>query len=53
MFINGHERLDIVKDYKAFLKKMKELKLYIIEFNENDAMKPKIYLLNCTIRVNN
>lgn len=32
---------------------MKELKPYIIEFNKNDVMKPKVYLSDCVVEGNN
>lgn len=32
---------------------MKELKPYIIEFNKNDAIKPKVYLSDCVVEGNN
>lgn len=37
-FIDGHERLDIVKDCKKFLK------LYLIKFEKDESMKTKKYL---------
>ena len=49
MFIDGHEQPDVIEDCKVFLNKMKELKPYIVEFDENDAMKPKTYSLNCAV----
>ena len=44
VFIDGHERSDVVEDCKNFLRRMEEFKLYMIEFEENGAMKEKIYL---------
>lgn len=41
--------MDIVKDCKNFLIKIKELKLYMVEFKENSAIKDKIYLSNCAV----
>ena len=41
MFIDEHERSDVVEDHKNFLKRMEELKLYIVEFEKNGAMKAK------------
>lgn len=49
VFINKHKWADIEKDHKNFFKKLKELKLYIIKFKENDRIKFKIYPANCTI----
>lgn len=31
-----------MKDYKNFLRKIKELELYIVEFEESRAMKDKL-----------
>lgn len=31
---------------------MKRLKLYIVEFNKNDIIKPKKYPLECTVKDN-
>ena len=37
VFVDGHERSDVVEDRKNFLQKMEELKPYIVEFEENGA----------------
>lgn len=35
-----------MEDYKNFLKKIEEFKLYIVEFEENDTIKKRfIYLI--------
>ena len=52
VFVDGHERSDVMEDCKNFLQKMEELKPYIVEFEENGAIKPKIYLSNCAVRGN-
>lgn len=52
VFIDGHEQPDVVKDRSVFLNKMEELKPYIVEFDENSAMKPKIYLLDYAVKGN-
>lgn len=44
MFIDEHECSDMVEDRNSFLTRMKDLKPYIVEFEENNAIKPKIYL---------
>lgn len=49
MFINRHERPDIAKDYKVFLEKIEKLKSYMMEFDENNKIKPKVYLLDCIV----
>lgn len=49
VFVDGHERSDIVEDRKNFLKKMEELKPYMVTFEENGTMKPKIYPPDCAV----
>lgn len=49
VFINGYEQLDIIEDYKIFLNKIEKLKPYIIKFDENSLIKPKVYLLDYAI----
>ena len=49
IFIDGHERSDVVEDRKKFLEKMEELKPYMVEFEENGAMKEKIYPSDCAV----
>lgn len=46
VFVDKHEQTDMVEDQKRFLKKMKKLKSYMVEFNENGIIKDKKYLLN-------
>lgn len=41
MFINEYKWPNIVKNYRVFLNKIEELKLYIVKFDKNDIMKPK------------
>lgn len=43
MFIDGYEPSNIVEDCEVFSNKMKELKPYIVKFDENNIMKPKTY----------
>ena len=50
VFVDGHEQSDIVKDHKNFLKKMEELKFYMVTFEKNGIMKPKIYPPDCAVR---
>lgn len=52
VFIDGHEQSDVVEDCKNFLRKMEELKPYTVEFEENGAMKDKIYPCDCAIHGN-
>ena len=49
MFIDEHERPDVVEDCKVFLNKMEELKPYIVKFDKNSAMKPKAYPPDCAV----
>ena len=53
VFVDGHKQFDIIENRIHFLKKMKELKLYIVEFNENSTMKPKVYPFDCGIEGEN
>ena len=48
VFIDRHERSDIVEDRKNFLG-MEELKSYMIKFEENGTIKKKIYLSDCIV----
>lgn len=45
--------MNIIKDYNKFLKKIKEFKLYIIEFKKDNAVKTKLYLSNYIIKREN
>lgn len=47
--MDRHEQSNIVEDCKNFLKKIEELKLYIIEFKKNGAIKNNIYLSNYVV----
>lgn len=38
-----------MEDYKNFFNRLKEQKLYIIEFEEDNTIKPKIYPTNYAI----
>lgn len=52
VFIDRHEQSNIVEDCKNFLRKIKKLELYIIEFGENGLMKDKIYSSNYIVHNN-
>ena len=43
VFLNRHEQLDLVKDCAKFLNLMKDIKPYLVEFNEDDTIKDKVY----------
>ena len=49
VFVDGYERSDVIEDRKRFLKKMEELKSYLVEFNEDGTMKKKNYPVNCSV----
>ena len=49
VFVDGHERPDVVGDRKNFLKKMEELKPYMVEFYENGAIRLKTYPPDCVV----
>lgn len=50
MFIDSHERPNMVKDQNCFLTRMEKLKLYMVEFNEDVTMKAKDYPVNWAVR---
>ena len=50
VFVEGHERPDVVEDQNRFLTKMEELKSYMVEFNEDGVMKAKDYPVHCAMR---
>lgn len=39
----------MVEDWNRFLTKIEELKLYMVKFNEDSAMKTKNYLVNYAV----
>ena len=43
VFVDGHEWSDVIEDCKRFLKKIEDLKPYLVEFNENGTMRDKTY----------
>lgn len=40
VFVNRYEKSDVIENCANFLKKMEELKSYMIKFFENGAIKP-------------
>lgn len=50
IFINGYKWLDIVENYTNFLKIMKDLKSYMIEFKENGTIKHKVYFNDYVVK---
>lgn len=53
MFIDKHEQSDVVEDCLNFLKKIEELKPYIVQFNKDGIMKPKACPPNCVVKSEN
>lgn len=51
-FIDRYKQLNIVKNHKVFLNGKKEIKFYIIKFDKNNIIRPKVYLLYCKIKYN-
>lgn len=49
VFVDGHECPDVVENRKYFLKRMKDLELYSVEFEADGTMKPKTYPFDCTV----
>ena len=49
VFVDGHEWSDVVEDRKRFLNKIKDLKPYLVEFNEDGTMKDKMYPPDCVV----
>lgn len=49
VFVNGHERANVVEDRKAFLKIMLDLEPYLVEFDSKGNMKDKVYPYDCQI----
>lgn len=49
VFIDGHERPDVVENRVNFLKVMEDLKPYMVEFEEDGTMKPKVYPDDCVV----
>lgn len=43
VFVDGHERSDVIENRKKFLNKMEDLKPYLVEFNKDGMMKDKTY----------
>ena len=50
VFIDRYNQVDVMQDCKNFFKRLKELKLYMVEFEEDSTMKLKIYPSDCTVR---
>ncbi len=53
LFVDGHERSNVVEDHANFLMQMEELKPYTVEFYEDGAIKPKVYSSGYAVRTEN
>lgn len=51
--MDRYKQSDMVEDHTYFLKKMEELKPYMVEFNKDSIMKPKVYPSNCAVKGKN
>lgn len=49
VFIDGHERSDVVEDRTKFLKTIQDLKPFMVEFEPDGSMKPKEYPPGCIV----
>jgi hypothetical protein len=49
IFIDGHERPDVVEYRKEFLKEMWRLSAYFVEFTQDGQMMEKIYPADCQV----
>ena len=49
VFIDGHERADVVEDRVKFLHKMKELEPYLVEFDSTGQILEKAYPHDCQV----
>jgi hypothetical protein len=49
VFVDGHERDDVVRYRKEFLDTMDSLLPFIVEFNEDGTMKEKEYPIGCHV----
>lgn len=52
IFIDRHECLLMLEDQNNFLRKIEDLKPYMVECEENSKIKPKLYSFDCTIGSN-
>lgn len=53
VFIDEHKQPNMIEDREQFLKTIKELKLYLVEFEEDGTIKAKNYLLYCKVSSEN
>lgn len=51
VFVDGHERANVVEDSRVFLKTMLDLDPYLVEFDFKGNMKNKVYPNDCQVGV--
>lgn len=51
--MNKYKQFNIIENCSNFFEKIQKLKLYIIKFNKNDAIKPKFYPSDCAVKKEN
>ena len=49
VFIDGHERPDVVEYRNQFLREIEAVKPYLVEFEEDGSVKSKIYPEDCAV----
>lgn len=49
MFLDGHERKDVIEDRQKFLQIMKDHAPYIVDFKADGSMEEKKYSPDCEI----
>lgn len=52
IFVDKHKWLNVIENCQKFLKKIEDFKPYIVEFEENDIIKPKVYFQDYIIEDN-
>lgn len=53
VFVDRYEQSHVVENCINFLKKIEELKPYMVEFNKDGTIKPKAYPPDCAIKDEN
>lgn len=53
IFVDRHKQANVVEYHENFTKKKRELKLYMVEFDEFGIIKPEVYLLDDVIGEDN
>lgn len=53
VFVDGHKQPNVVEDRANFLKLMKDMEPYLVEFNADSTMKDKAYLPGCAVNNDN